>query len=728
MNMKGRKRGRITRLLCLLLCVLMMASLFTGCDHNRPRDLELEPESRPNEGEGTGNNSVSNGETESVSDTNPEPDPVPEPTPINDNDIGEFVNPEQIKDTFNMVVVVDTSSSIHQTDPDRLALNAPVMLFESMFAGNADNDRIAGALHANVNIITYNNGVHPCFNQLFSLDDYNTVNNLQKTLRDTTIPVSGATDEALGDALEEAVRMLVDELPKQPDSTGNPQSPPVIESRVKSLIVLFTDGYSTSGIKPTNPDPHSDMPYFGGSTQAPLERALNTAKNCQFEIVVLGLDGGSLNTYWDEFKKIADYTQTDNAEPMQRDPSTEERKHSAPEGDLSDIPPVRSAMVGGGMIYATDSDKQYVNYYRATKTVDAQKIFIQIASSLLQGTGTDTPKGTLYAEYNTYACEVKKYGITAVVFYVLSGDKQGVYLDDLIRPDGVSLAKTLNDDRGGRTETGTLWDKDQKIRKSWYDGCAILTVLNPEPGTWTLQAHTVSGDRSAFSVYMTQIGGVELELYFKQDIRYADEGTMFVRARSQGEYVTEDFYRDASGTVKIYPSRSASTHLYGEEADLWVDPARVATATGNPMKEGFLAYDSSSEAMVFKHRAPFPGTYVVDASLKVSDVEYTASGRVFFEARPSQELLLQTGGKKAITLIPELTDDWKSSVPVEVEDWSWEPRGLISVERDKKDSNALVVTGLENGAGTLDVVVVASPDNLPFQRRITISYPVQVGK
>ena len=321
---------------------------------------------------------------------------------------------------------------------------------------------------------------------------------------------------------------------------------------------------------------------------------------------------------------------------------------------------------------------------------------------------------------------MKKYGISAVVFYVLSGDREGVYLDDLIRPNGDSLRTTLNDTRGGKSETGTYWDKDQRIRKSWYDGCAILTVLDPEPGTWTLQAHTVSGDKSAFSVYMTQIGGIELELYFRQDSRYADEGTVFVRAKSQGAYMQEDFYKDAAGTVKIYPSRSASTHLYGEEADLWVDSSRAATATGNPMKEGYLAYNRASDSMEFLHRAPFPGTYVVDASLKVSDVEYTASGRVFFEARPNQELMLQVG-KKTVTLVPELTDDWKTTVPLEVESWSWNPRGIISVEQDKKDSNLLVVTGLENGKGKLDVVVIGSPENLPFQRRITISYDVTVG-
>ena len=671
-----------------------------------------------------------------------------------------------------------------------LALGASVMFLESMYAGSADEDRLGGAKHANVNIITYNNTVTPLFGQLYSLDDAGTVTQLRSYMSDLQTKRGYGDDSALGDALETAVNMFSDlttqngampqGMPSPPPLGGFPMSggfapppTPMFGGREQNIIILFTDGYTPEGASPaayhesepavqprpplrmvSSSDSPQDnqqevaMPYFGGKTQQPLERALRAAKQRQCEIIVIGLNtAGRLDAYWKQFKGIANYTQINmgpppgepgfdpQASPLFNNGNAPNRmsgQQPPPNGMMPPPPPNITGRVGGGMFETTDSDIPYPNYpfvnYKEAKTLmDAQRFYIQVASAMLQGTGTETPSAKMDGESNRYDCMVKD-GISAVVFYVLSGypegpkELQGVVIDDLIGPNKESLKDRLRNADGGKiTNEGN--------RAVWFAGCCVVTFLNPEPGEWQLKAHPNSGDRSLFSVHMTQIGGVEPEITFKQNDKFADEGMIYVRAKYQGQYMSGDFYNGATATCDIMPSLEMPPPMMfgdGSEGASQTTAQDGAPMPPSPMEPLMMSYDPDSNAMALNYTASFPGNYSVTVRLNASGVEYSSSGSIYFTPRPSEEIYLRKVGK-SMKVVPQLTDSW-SEIPLTLVDYTVKPRGLLKVERDKRDERTLNVEALEDNKGTLEVVVTGVVEGLPNNPQWTIIYPVTVGK
>ena len=322
----------MTRTTAVLLCAVMLVLFCAGCSRRRP-PIDDNGETTPTPVE------ENNGATELVEDPDANPTiPVPSITGVNPDDV---IDPDDIVDTYNVVLVLDTSGSMEKSDQYGLALQqAPKMFLESMYAGNASQDRMKGAKKANLNIITYNDTVRPIYSQLYSLDDPGTVDGLNDALsKINEQDTFGTHDTALGDALEQAVQMLPTSIrspggpppgapagpggvsaggPGAPGFGGPPPGP--FGGQEQNLIILFTDGYSAGGASPASfgrdntdaytgqtpvrrvssdlntPDnpqtafPEPVMPYFGGKTQEPLERALIAAKQRQCEIIVLGLN------------------------------------------------------------------------------------------------------------------------------------------------------------------------------------------------------------------------------------------------------------------------------------------------------------------------------------------------------------------------------------------------------------------------------------------------------
>ena len=348
---------------------------------------------------------------------------------------------------------------------------------------------------------------------------------------------------------------------------------------------------------------------------------------------------------------------------------------------------------------------------------------------MLQGTGATSPSAKMEGDMNRYDCEVQKNGISAVVFYVLSSDTEGVFVDDLIDPEGNSWRRALRN----YEDESNGWDSSGAMRKRWYSGCGVITFLKPAPGIWQLKAHTASGDRSQFSVYMAQIGGIDLEISFKQNERFADDGTIYVRAKYQGQYMSADFYDGVTAMCDIMPAlempplqmmpedQIASASQTGAQSDSVVPPG--PPPLGGPIQ---LTYDPDSNAMTAEYRASFPGNYMVNARLNASQVDYVSSGTISFTPRPSEDIVIRGVGK-SVKVVPELTDSWKD-IPLTVQSWTVKPRGLISVKQDKRNEQSLTVEGLENGTGTLEIIVTGTVTELPTQPQWTISYPVTVGR
>ena len=231
---------------------------------------------------------------------------------------------------------------------------------------------------------------------------------------------------------------------------------------------------------------------------------------------------------------------------------------------------------------------------------------------------------------------------------------------------------------------------------------------------------------------MAQIGGIDLEISFKQNERFADDGTIYVRAKYQGSYMSADFYKDVTAMCDVMPAiemppppmmgdQTGGASQTGAQSDPMMPPG--PPSGGGPIQ---LTYDPDSQAMTADYRASFPGDYMVSARLTASQVEYASSGTISFTPRPSEDIVVRKVGK-SIKLLPALTDTWKS-IPLTIVDWSVNPRGLIDVERDKRNDQSLTITGLENGSGTLEIIVTGTVENLPTQLQWTISYPVTVGR
>lgn len=777
----NRKRTFLTRTLATALCVVMLLTL-CSCKRRPPTVGGNTQQTSDNTVQPSGDTAQSANDTgQTPAPTTPEP-PTPVPDPI---------DPSDIVDTFNIALVVDTSASLEASDPYGLALRSAVTFLESMYAGNANQERMLGAKHANVNIITYNDTANSLFGQLYSLDDAGTVDQLIKYIYG--IKRGSGGDIALGDALETAVNMFSDLTQTGPGPVGGSPMPPPFGAtpqgmmggsppgpppgmpfggREQNLIILFTDGYSSKSgptqtafesiqpapgatppsvrmISSTTPQmpqqQEREMPNFGGATQAPLERALKKAQQRQCEIIVLGLnpeindreanEKRGFDTYWSEFKKIANYTQMQMGPP---DPPPD-LTGTNPVGDQTNPfagmpmppppPPPITGRVGGGMFDSTDSDFP-VNYKEAKNQMEAQRIYIQIASAMLQGTGTQTPKAYLEDNINRYECEIKGQ-VSAAVFYVLSSDPNGVNVDDLIDPDGISWHRKLNEDASSGVNG---WNSDRTVRRGWYAGCCVMTVPNPTPGVWKLKAHPSNGDRSKFAVHMTQIGGVEVEISFKQNERFADDGKIFVRAKYQGEYMSKEFYDNATASCELMPQLQMPppgempTLPNGAEATLTSSQDNGTMmppppgGPGGPPQMISLSYDAERNAMVTSYRAPLPGPYNVNVIMNASDVEYRASGVVNFEPK-GKELYIR---RKAIKLTPELTDSWKD-IPLTVVSYEY-PRELLNVERSKRAENVLELEGVDNGVGELTVVVKGVVENMPGEQTWTIKYPVTVAK
>ena len=217
-------------------------------------------------------------------------------------------------DTLNVVLVIDTSTSILNNDPARNWLEAPCMFLNTLYASASQNEsrRLPGSKSANVDVILYNDTTVSFSETLMNLASKMTVDALKGFIRNAEIS-AGHGDSALTESLKTAVDILYKH------SAGQ------LRPFERSMILLFTDGYTPKGSNsPLSTKPKTtqidefpslyhyasfSMPDFEDDKQTELETALSCAKEHGYETFILmwnpddSADGG-----WEEFKKISDYT------------------------------------------------------------------------------------------------------------------------------------------------------------------------------------------------------------------------------------------------------------------------------------------------------------------------------------------------------------------------------------------------------------------------------------
>ena len=445
-------------------------------------------------------------------------------------------------DTLNVVLVIDVSASTLQTDPDRNWLEASCMFLNTLYASASKvSGRLPGSKNARVGVILYNDEAFQFSETLMDLASLGTVNNLKTFIRRAPI-TPGSGDSALTEALERAVKLLYSLTAGQEGLSE------------RSVVLLFTDGYTPYGSDSPLPAGQSSpaqsggygavpgnygdytasdgsaegppagnysqyasservaVPDFGDGHQAQLESALKRAQEYDYEIFVLMLnpnksrDGG-----WEQFQAIADYTKRNfmtKLIPIFIQLGMDSRFEGMPRStdditwpeDYTMLSPafLSDPMYGGGVFTNPDNTSEKVTYLMAGSPPEMMYFYAAMAANMLSGSPAAecNPRIEEYerTENNCYDIEVPASGVSALMCFFFSVDGiTGINVEgpDPENPDGqIDYTLSLRDqDKYGWSNSGTM-------RNDWYVhttssgdrqfNIAALTVINPDPGTWTI--------------------------------------------------------------------------------------------------------------------------------------------------------------------------------------------------------------------------------------------------
>lgn len=222
--------------------------------------------------------------------------------------------PSVAVERYNLVLVLDTSGSVSDADPERKALDAACMFLDSLFIAGKGDVNQQGVPKTTVGVIAYNDTAS-IVQTISEIPSQDAVDTLKNKIYGTPC-LRGTGDEGLGDALYQAADMLnrVNPALLNQQPTGPMQ---------KNMIILFTDGYTgTLPAESSLPSPVVSelpgmpgqpvavpMPNFGPPVQDRLADALNLAVQSRSEVFVVGLDAKTMGSQWKQFRGIANYTQ-----------------------------------------------------------------------------------------------------------------------------------------------------------------------------------------------------------------------------------------------------------------------------------------------------------------------------------------------------------------------------------------------------------------------------------
>ena len=668
---------------------------------------------------------------------------------------------------YNLVLLLDTSGSVNEADPERKAMDAACMFLDSLFMAGTEGKNRQGVPKTTVGVVAYNDKAETV--QVISeVPSENSIVTLKKKIYSLDCP-NGSGDAGLGDAVYKAVNMLNEINPLS--ASFMPPMPPMRSTQTmqKNMIVLFTDGYAgtlpsgnasasmSAPEQPFQPNPGL-LPNFGAPVQERLTEGLNLAFSSQTEIFVVGLDVGGIGAQWKQFRNIANYTQTMGGMPPPPPPGMPGNAGGmSPVSDMGEMPPMPGGMppppppgmpeitAGNSGIFKRDADDNPqdlngmpiplaatgVNYYRATSIVQVQYFYVQLLASLMQGSGAKSKMPDQPNEWSNYYVDVNAAGNSALLFFLLS--ENVIAGMRLFNPEGKEIDLNHPDKNG--------WNADKTVRLQWWKGYTTLSVMDPEQGTWVIMAKDERGINDFQAQYIL-VGGLILELTVLRSENQNSLSSARVRLQAvyRGTPVDEAFYQNAECACEVFqvplplpqfnpagqaapaPVRNGAQGMASQET-----PAPGAMSGPPPMIEPqsvALAYNKAAQAMEGSFNAETPGDYQVRGSVNSSEVSYSVEKSVsLMPGTPRTISFSGQGDKKNLT--PALIG-W-DSLSITVESWSVEPEGLLSVALNGDGSLALQAQ--QNGTGALSVIVYSSPKNSAAQQlqRWNLSYPIQVG-
>ena len=375
-------------------------------------------------------------------------------------------------DTLNLVLVIDTSASTLQNDPDRNWLEASCMFLNTLYASasNREWERIPGSKHAYVGVILYNDTSTEFSESLVNLQTMQTVDALKRFIRSAEIPAQSG-DNALAQAIDQAVNVLYKKPTRKEQLTE------------RNMILLFTDGYTgyfsnnppsidqnlvqgsgfggtmrsygendeTSKSREESKDNnYPTFPYYVGSAfpdfedghQELLKSTLLRAKEHKDEIFVLMFNPSRSNDGgWEQFKMISNYTKRNKLAEilpviMSHQDLFENMSMSDmtwPEDYVLQTPSfLDDPLYAGGVFSNPDvgyGALENVNYLTAYSSPEVMSFYATLAANMLSGSSIVEciPSIESYESvlHYSYSIEVPTSGISALMCFFFSNDGIG---------------------------------------------------------------------------------------------------------------------------------------------------------------------------------------------------------------------------------------------------------------------------------------------------------------
>lgn len=389
------------------------------------------------------------------------------------------------------------------------------------------------------------------------------------------------------------------------------------DSAKRNTIVLFTDGFT-------------EFPYYSDQERQVketesahmLRAGIQAAQEMECEIFVVGLnyEGYIKEAGRREIKEIANSTQ-----------------------------------IGGGLIHpetTSSAEEGLVNYLITSTPLGVQHFYEKLFSYLLHTVEPIPVTGLIENGWTYYDIPVDTPDIFAVNIYITSATEtiKRITMRD---PDG--MFQDLSDLARG-------------------NGYALLTIRNPQQGTWRI--------------------GAEGEVFYNVAYVPFSSAHLEIEVRASGSH--------GNLTVQAFSGSGAVDNGY-YNTDAVSFTAKVTSETDGSEFPVELTLDESLNAMAGAFIAPRPGVYMVDATMISAHMQCSASQRVEFTAVPvirPLEIELQQHTETIVDLSGQLPDGWDTALRIDRVECLPEELAEISV------SDACVtIRGLQRGEASLTVCI-----------------------
>lgn len=569
--------------------------------------------------------------------------------------------------TYHVELLLDTSGTMDQSNPRRQAFYAANMFLDALYISDENGGKIAGLPSLQVGVIPYDDRPGDKHKEIYEIRNEADVGKLKDIIKSLYITEGDETesggdvlgqgpdgviynfpdaagDGGLVDALYEAKERLKDKWPDERDA-------------FKDMIIIFTDGYAN--YHGTN-DSGSPYPAFGDGKDQRLQELLDEVKNFDppMEIYVIGLNAGPS---WPQYQKMANYTQR-SAHSRTPPPFTDKTSgvFQSPEGN--------------------------VNYWLASTVVQVAHAYAVLSAAMIPQTSGLKPPDTPPPDENneTYSLQIHNKGNSALIFYMLSNAKlEHMELEHQVggeKPVAYDLASCDKDDG---------WNEHKTVRARWYKGYTTLSVPNPSPGEWTINAR---GNAETFEAYYVLISDVEPKITVKTKEWNPKQADIELQAyQGQLAFGDRDYYErlakaeyDCRVRLRDFPGEGQAVTLTAEDHKL------IGTFT-----------------------AEEPGVYRVDFSVTFDGIQYQSCSATveMLHLLPDVLRFDKAGDKK--TYVPKL-DGWNETLTIVMENKDGHipkaecaPGQTLVIGIEKKDSVSLRLRSRkeEKGTGILKVHV-----------------------